>query len=137
VSALTHRIAARQDADAIVARRRRNYFFLLTRLRDVAPPLFQELPARTCPLFYPLLVPEKSHALVQLAHAGVEAVDFWRHFHPRCEPSAFPETAALRERVLELPCHQDLDLEAMDRIAAAARRLLEQTAVDARRRARG
>src|SRR5207237_219829 len=64
ISRFSLRIAARQDLGGIVARRRTNYFFLLARLRDVAPPLFQELPAGVCPLFYPLIVSDKSSALL-------------------------------------------------------------------------
>jgi dTDP-4-amino-4,6-dideoxygalactose transaminase len=33
----------------------------------------------------------------------------------------FPDAAALRRHVIELPCHQDLDDDAIDRVARAFR----------------
>ncbi len=123
-SPLTLKIAQAQDLPHIVEARRRNYFFLLGRLRDVAPPLFAELPPGVCPLFYPLLVEDKLELMAILRARGIETIDFWRHFHPACDPREFPEVVSLRRRVLELPCHQDLSPEAMADVAAAVREAL-------------
>ncbi len=121
MSALGQRIAAAQDLEAIVERRRRNYFLLLGRLRDVAAPLFNQLPPGVCPLFFPLLVDDKPRVLASLRESGVDAVDFWHRFHPACPASEFPEVADLRQRVVELPCHQDLSPELMQQVAERAR----------------
>ena len=126
MSPLARRIALAQDLDAIVEARRRNFFFLLGRLRSVAPPLAGQLPPGVCPLFYPLVVPEKLELMERLRARGVETIDFWRHFHPACDPGEFPEVAGLRQTVLEVPCHQDLSPELMtlvaDEVRAALRR---------------
>jgi dTDP-4-amino-4,6-dideoxygalactose transaminase len=119
MSPLTRFVAARLDAREIVATRRRNYFLLLGRLRDRVPPVFGELPAGACPLFYPLLVDDKAAVAARLAERRVETVDFWRDAHPLCPPGAFPEVEALRRRVLELPLHQDLTPEDVAQIARA------------------
>ncbi|HEY8209801.1 MAG TPA: DegT/DnrJ/EryC1/StrS family aminotransferase [Myxococcaceae bacterium] len=108
MSALAKRIALAQDLRAVVEARRRNYFFLLGRLREVAPPLFNQLPPGVCPLFYPLLVDDKPAVMARLRARGVETIDFWQRFHPACDPAQFPEVAQLRRTVLEIPCHQDL-----------------------------
>jgi hypothetical protein len=105
--------------DEIVAARRRNFFLLLGRLRDLAPPVFAELPPGVCPLFYPLVSDAKLAVQRRLAARGVETVDFWRTHHPSCPEGAFPEADALRRRVLELPVHQDLDPEDMAYVARA------------------
>jgi len=118
------RIARAQDCPGIVAARRRNYFYLLGRLRDLSPPLFSELPTGVCPLFYPLAVSNKQEAMQRLAASGIQTVDFWRDFHPACDAAQFPEVAKLRRTLLELPCHQDLGAEQMGRIAAAVREVL-------------
>jgi hypothetical protein len=124
MSPLTKRIALGQDLAGIVERRRRNYFLLLGALRGVSAPLFSELPAGVCPLFYPLVVPDKAEVMARLAAEGIETVDFWRHFHPACDPARFPEVAQLRRTVLEIPCHQDLSAETVTQIAQAVRRVL-------------
>jgi dTDP-4-amino-4,6-dideoxygalactose transaminase len=118
------RIARAQDCQAIVAARRRNYFYLLGHLRDLSPPLFSELPIGVCPLFYPLVVENKEEAMQRLGACGIETVDFWRYFHPACDAAQFPEVAKLRRTLLELPCHQDLGPDQMGRIAVAVREVL-------------
>jgi dTDP-4-amino-4,6-dideoxygalactose transaminase len=126
MSPFARRIAQAQDLEAIVERRRRNYFFLLGRLRDVSPPLFNQLPAGVSPLFYPLVVEDKAEVLARLHARGIEAIDFWKHFHPACDASAFPEVAQLRRSIVEIPCHQDLTPEVMAEVATVVRGALTQ-----------
>jgi dTDP-4-amino-4,6-dideoxygalactose transaminase len=125
MSPLSALVARRLDAAEIVAARRRNYFLLLGRLRELAPPVFGEVPAGACPLFYPLLCEDKAAVGARLLARGIETVDFWREGHALCPPEAFPETAALRRRVLELPVHQDLAPEDMAYVARAVKEALE------------
>lgn len=119
MSALSHRVLRRVDPEAVVAARRRNYFLLLGSLRGVAEPVFPELPAGACPLFYPLVCDDKPAVQARLAAAGIETVDFWRTGHPLCPPGEFPEVARLRAKVLELPIHQDLGPGEMAHVARA------------------
>jgi len=121
MSPFAKRIAQAQDLESIVETRRRNYFFLLGRLRDVSPPLFNQLHPGVSPLFYPLVVEDKAEVLARLHAKGIEAIDFWKHFHPACDASAFPEVAQLRRSIVEIPCHQDLSPEVMAEVAAAVR----------------
>lgn len=107
-SRLTEHLLRVQDVAEIVARRRRNYTFLLEHLRDLAPPLFDTLPAGVVPLCYPLLVDDNRWFMEQLVARGIEAVDFWREGHPACRTADFPAVARLRASVVEIPCHQDL-----------------------------
>ncbi len=124
MSPITAFLARRLDAAAIVAARRRNYFLLLGRLRDRVPPVFGELPAGACPLFYPLVVEDKARVAARLAARRIETVDFWRDAHPLCPPGAFPEAESLRRRVLELPVHQDLAPEDVAHLARSVEEAL-------------
>jgi perosamine synthetase len=121
MSPLTLKIARGLDMAEIIQRRRRNYFFLLGRLRDVSPPLLNELPAGVCPLFYPVVSEDKPDLLRRLTAAGIGVVDFWRDYHPGCDPAQFPETMQLRNSIVEIPCHQDLDAQTMTRVADKVR----------------
>ncbi|HEX8706244.1 MAG TPA: aminotransferase DegT, partial [Myxococcaceae bacterium] len=121
MSPLTKRIALAQDLEGIVEKRRRNYFFLLGRLRDISTPLFNQLPPGVSPLFYPLVVQDKAEVMGKLHSMGIDAIDFWRRFHPACDATAFPEVAQLRRSIVEIPCHQDLSPEVMAQVAAAVR----------------
>jgi dTDP-4-amino-4,6-dideoxygalactose transaminase len=124
ISRLSRRIALGQDAERIIARRRRNYLYLLERLRDLSEPIFPTLPAGVAPLFYPMLVEDNRATVARLLARGIEAVDFWRDFHPACPAAEFPEVARLRTGMMEVPCHQDLSLATMATIAASVRDVL-------------
>jgi dTDP-4-amino-4,6-dideoxygalactose transaminase len=137
MSPLTKRIALAQDLPGIVEARRRNYFFLMGRLRDLCPPLLSQLPPGVCPLFYPLVVEDKAEVKARLAMRGIEAIDFWRHSHPACDMSSFPDVARLRRTVLEIPCHQDLTPEVMSEVASAVRAAVIETRSRTPQRARG
>lgn len=121
MSSLSQRILAYQNLQRVVAIRRRNYRFLLEQLGDVSPPLFDGLAPGVCPLFYPLVVKDKQPLMEYLSAQGIETIDFWRFSHPACDPSLFPDVAWLRSSILEIPCHQDLTLDAMAYIAGEVR----------------
>lgn len=117
ISPLAQAIAERQQADRIVATRRRNYLLLHDRLKYSAPPLFERLNPGVCPLFYPLWVSDKSTMIERLGKRGIRAVDFWGDHHPACDPAEFPEAMRARRHIVEIPCHQDLSPATMDWIA--------------------
>jgi len=121
ISQTTLRIASGIDLADVVERRRRNYFLLLGQLRELSPPLHAQLAPGSCPLFYPLVVDDKAAVLKSLWAQGIEAIDFWRDFHPACPASEFPDVARLRRSVVEIPCHQDLDPERMQQISAVVK----------------
>lgn len=128
ISPLSLAVARSLDLAAVAEARRRNYARLLQRLGELSEPLFGALPPGACPLFYPLVVDDKAEALRRLRAAGVEAGDFWGTHHPACGPSDFPDAARLRRTVLELPCHQDLGPETLERLADAAESALKRPA---------
>jgi dTDP-4-amino-4,6-dideoxygalactose transaminase len=101
---------------AIVARRRRNYERLRRALLGQVGAVTGTLPLATCPLFFAAWVPDRELALRRLAAARIEAIDLWRSGYE--DRSEFPEAQALRRHVIELPCHQDLDDDDVDRMAA-------------------
>jgi dTDP-4-amino-4,6-dideoxygalactose transaminase len=117
-SRFTRAILPRLDYAAIVEGRRRNFLELRKRLADV-PTFNRSLPAGACPLFYPVIVPDKKRVIDVLGSRGIETVDFWSTWHPAAPPDGFPEITRLRGSVVELPCLQDLDEGDMEFIADA------------------
>ncbi|MEW6731382.1 MAG: DegT/DnrJ/EryC1/StrS family aminotransferase [Acidobacteriota bacterium] len=124
MSSFTRYIALSQDMAGIVEQRRRNYHYLVEQLNDLAPTLYTTLPKGVSPLFYPLLVKDKDAVLIELARRGIEAIDFWRYFHPNCDATQFPDVARLRKTIVEIPCHQDLSPAMMKRMAAIVQAVL-------------
>jgi dTDP-4-amino-4,6-dideoxygalactose transaminase len=124
ISWITKRLLLTQNVPEIVEKRRRNYLFLLDRLRGVSAPLFETLPAGNVPLFYPLLVEDNRVTVEKFLARGIEAVNFWRDFHPTCDAREFPEVAKLRTSMVEIPCHQDLTLETLAKVVHVVRDVL-------------
>ncbi len=125
-SRLVDRLLPRFDGEMVVVRRRRNFQRLAAALDGVAPVVGAPLPHGACPLFVPVRITDREkRAVMQELHArGIDAIDFWGRGDPACSDDAFPEVAQLRRELLELPCHQSLDDDAVDRVAHAVKQVL-------------
>ncbi|HYC48839.1 MAG TPA: DegT/DnrJ/EryC1/StrS family aminotransferase [Burkholderiales bacterium] len=121
MSHVSHRIVAAQDFSSIVTARRRNFLQLNDHLGDLSASVFPSLPDGMCPLFYPLATPHKIELWRRLRSRGVQAVLFWLGGSSGPRPGEFPEVDALRRTVLELPCHQDMTPEHVERLAHVVR----------------
>lgn len=128
MSRVTEHLLGGQDVPRIIDRRRRNYIYLLEHLRDVSPPLFDDLPRGVVPLCYPMIVDDNRAFMEELVSRGIEAVDFWREGHPACDVSRFPEVARLRRSLVEVPCHQDVDLQTLSVMVGVIKGVLERRA---------
>ncbi len=111
------------DREDVRAARRRNYGALGRALGELGTmrPLFDELPARVCPLVFPLVAKDRDGVLGRLEGSGVSAIAWWSGGHPRMDLAAFPEARALKRSVVALPVHQGLDERDMAYIAARVR----------------
>jgi len=114
------------DPETVVLKRRQNYAHLAGRLRGLAftPPPFDTLPDGVCPLFYPLFVEKKVELHEEMARRGVQTINLWRDGHPACPPDLAAEASRWREHLIELPIHQGLSLEEVDRVADTVLSLL-------------
>lgn len=105
------------DPEEVVARRRKNFVRLGSRLRGHLPLPFPDLPPGVCPLFFPVMVPDKPRFQEEMARLGVQTVNLWDASHPSCPPDLAHEVSGWRRHCLELPIHQELTPEDVDRIA--------------------
>jgi dTDP-4-amino-4,6-dideoxygalactose transaminase len=82
------------------------------------------LPDGTCPLFFPVIVPNKADAAHALRRRGVDALEFWND--PVGDGSEMSAHARFfREHVLELPIHQDLSRRHVSHVAGQVNRTLK------------
>ena len=116
MSRLSSYLLARFDYGEIRRRRRENFFRLRHRLAGRIPALVDDLPAGACPLFFPILAPDKASAVRELVARGVAAVEFWNDGDPAAH-RAGSDAMRLRRHLLELPIHQDLDAEHVEFVA--------------------
>ena len=122
MSALSAHLLRRFDFSQVVARRRANFRRLAERLEGSATPLFATLPDGVCPLFFPILVPDKHAAAQALLARGIGAVEFWnRGAIDACDEGR--DARFLRRHLLELPIHQDIGAAQLEAIADAVGRL--------------
>jgi hypothetical protein len=108
MSHVSSRVLRRLDFEAIRRQRVRNFRDLAERLDGRVSALRHEAADGVCPLFFPLLVPDKRAAASRLRECGIEALEFWNEGADTLESEASPETRFLRAHVLGLPVHQDL-----------------------------
>ncbi|HUZ48094.1 MAG TPA: DegT/DnrJ/EryC1/StrS family aminotransferase [Terriglobia bacterium] len=117
MSKLGHWILAAQDFDQIIERRRCNFLHLLQRLQPFCEPVFTQLSPGVCPLFFPIHVRQKETVVERLFSRGIQAVNLWSAYHPLAPPGMYPEVDELRRSVLEIPCHQGITGNSVDRMA--------------------
>ena len=116
MSPVSTRLLQRLDYADIRRRRAANYRQLLQEVDSHVCPMFPVLPDRVCPLFFPVIVPDKAEAARTLRRRGVEALEFWND--PVGDGSEMsPQTRFFREHVLELPIHQDLSARHVSHVA--------------------
>lgn len=108
---------------SIRKRRRENFIQLGKLLAGDATPLCDELPPGLCPLFFPILVPNKAAAARALWARGIGAVEFWNTGDPAAVGPKHGNALFLREHVLELPIHQGLRPAHLEYMATEVGRL--------------
>jgi dTDP-4-amino-4,6-dideoxygalactose transaminase len=131
-SRLIAHIISRCDGEMVVVRRRRNFARLAAALDGIVPVVGASLAFGACPLFLPLRIGAElaargldKRAVMHALHArGIDAIDFWSSGDPACAADEFPDAAALRREILELPIHQSLDDEQIDFVARAVKQVL-------------
>jgi perosamine synthetase len=125
-SKLLEHLLPRFDHEMVVIRRRRNFQRLAAALDGVVPVVGTPLLPGTCPLFVPVRIRDRDkRAVMQALHTrGIDAIDFWGTGDAACDLAGFSEVAQLRREILELPCHQSLDDDAIDLVAHAVKQVV-------------
>lgn len=108
MSPICHALLKRFDYESIRHKRRRNYLKLQERLEGRVLLLRRGLENGMCPLFFPLLVPDKHSAARALWQRGIGAVELWNYGYPEARAEESSDARFLRRHVLELPIHQDI-----------------------------
>lgn len=115
----TRLLLARVASQRAQTIRESNYKFLLERLERFVPEPFRFLHEGASPFGFPIRSERKEEAIVQLDEHGVEATSLWSVPHPSSSPARFPRSTVLRETVIKLPVHQELEVRDLERIVRA------------------
>jgi dTDP-4-amino-4,6-dideoxygalactose transaminase len=129
ISSYSRGLLDRLDGSGIAARRRYNYRYLADGLRGLAGcrMLRPELGDHTCPLFLPILAHRRAEVFQHLVRHRIYPAIWWDQRHPAVDWSEFPEAGDLKDRVLALPVHQDVDDEQLEYLLSTMRRCPSST----------
>jgi dTDP-4-amino-4,6-dideoxygalactose transaminase len=107
------------NPEEIIRRRRRNYSALHKELSGLEGilPLFGLPPEGVCPLGFPLIVENRRRWYEILVSSGIGVFPWWEGYHRGFSWDEFPEASYLKDHILLLPVHQDLDEPHMAYIA--------------------
>jgi dTDP-4-amino-4,6-dideoxygalactose transaminase len=130
ISAASRWLMARMDFAEIRLRRRLNYSLLLKQLSQTPGVqfLFDDLPAGVCPLCLPILVRGARQMARKLTAMSIPAIPWWKGYH-RSFPDAggFEEAGYLKDNMLALPIHQQLDARAVEFVGEKVRECMAGT----------
>jgi dTDP-4-amino-4,6-dideoxygalactose transaminase len=117
MSPASERLLRRFDFDGIRRKRIDNFLRLGAALNGSVTPFHSTLADGVCPLFFPIVVPDKPAAARALREQGVEALEFWNHGAGAGAGEDSESVRYLRSHVLALPVHQDLSSRQLGHMA--------------------
>jgi dTDP-4-amino-4,6-dideoxygalactose transaminase len=128
ISSQTVGILQQWDPQEVTERRRDNYLQLYRMIKNVpgCEPLYDELADSECPLYFPLIVSRRSYWVKCLNRFGITAFSSWMGYHRAMSWVNFPEARFLKDHLLQLPIHQNLDLRHMQFIADKMKYLVQR-----------
>jgi perosamine synthetase len=118
MSRITKGLLSNVNPGAIIERRRRNYLRLLGLLEGLPglQPVFCNLPSGVCPIGLPILVDDRGTWEQMLSAHHIDVYSWWSGYHSGVQWDRFPEACRLKDRILLLPIHQQLDDRHMEYI---------------------
>ena len=127
ISRLSKGILSKTDPDRIVETRRRNYQHLHNALRNIPSIqlLFDDLPIDVCPLSFPIFVKDRNRWCNALEEDKGILVGGFPSYHRSFDWKEFPEARHLKNNLLTLPVHQNLDVHHMEYIAECVKLIAE------------
>ena len=108
MAGVSHYLAKRISPKKVISQRRKNFQFMLEHI-PASYHLFSELPQGAVPWFFPVKLNNREFVFQELTRSGVDCARFWRQSHPDIPADRFPDVLSLRNSILELPIHQDLN----------------------------
>jgi dTDP-4-amino-4,6-dideoxygalactose transaminase len=119
MSNLANRMLKAFVPDEIKLIRRRNYCLLADILHNQnnLSILHPELPDGVCPLNFPIIIENRDFVRLELYKRGIDADAFGKCYHKDYSLHDYPDSNYLKNHILSLPIHQNLDTERIRYIA--------------------
>jgi dTDP-4-amino-4,6-dideoxygalactose transaminase len=119
-------VAATASTRRIIARRRRNYRYLLDKMGTLSgvTPLFSGLPDGVVPYMFPVRLRDPDRVYFGLKRNAVPVLRFSEDHWPGIDASVCPVAASLAREVVQFPCHQEMRHAELDLLVAQLRNML-------------
>lgn len=126
ISSLSTRILQTVNKSEVVDRRRRNFALYLALLsgKTGIDVMYSDLPDGVCPLYFPILIQNRSDVCKALCEKTVLAKKWWSGYHSAMPWDEYSDACYLKDHLLALPVHQHLS---ENHIRYTAELLLEVT----------
>ena len=111
----------------VVERRRKNYQYLFEALNgcDKIRMPFDTLPKGVCPLAMPFFVCDREYWNRELSNMGI-LVGGWPSYHRMLDWDQYPDACQLKDRLITVPVHHQLDIRHMNYIANCVKKIAEK-----------
>jgi len=128
ISRLSKGFLSKVDRRKVVQKRSANYEFLYKSLRNIqgVEMVPGQLFKNVSPLSFPFLVEDRDTWYKALSDKGILVLG-WPGYYPGLNWEEFPEACRLKDNLITLPVHQELDAYHMDYIAECVRSVSEKS----------
>ena len=127
ISSITKYMLRRFNVGIIVKKRRENYIRLLglfSGVREIKP-LYEDLPEGVSPLHFPILIKNREWVCRRLNELSIAATSWWAGYHSDLPWDDFIDACFLKDNLLALPIHQQLNEENIKYIAEKVMNLVQ------------
>lgn len=113
ISILTRHMLKNSSSSDIIRMRRENFLTYLDALKhtDGTEPLYKDLPPGVCPLVFPVIVAKRNRTYARLTAELIAVAPWWAGYHPKLTWDAYPDARFLKDNLLALPVHQQLNTD--------------------------
>lgn len=120
MSTMAMRIMKASDQQMIVGRRRSNFEVMLNALKanSKIETVFTDLPDGVCPLNFPIVVDDRQSLREHFEKQDIALGRWWRFFHEACPWSEYPTALKLKNHLVSIPIHQDMNENILKQLAA-------------------
>lgn len=128
MSRITKYLLVRLDIPDIIAKRRRNfkkYLSLLLKVKAIQP-LYNQLPEGICPLYFPVIITNRYEVCKRLNVLSICAIEWWAGYHRGLPWQDYPEACYMKDHLLVLPVHQQLEDKHIEYIAEMFKRIVSK-----------
>lgn len=119
ISGISKHMINKFNSENVIKIRRANFQKYIELLRDIdgVDLLYNKIPSGICPLYFPVIVKQRDIVSRMLNDFSIDSIAFWAGYHKDLNWSKYHEACYLKNNLLALPVHQQLNEKHINYIA--------------------